>query len=304
MWIADPARRGRVFAHRLRAWRLAAAWIPLFCTACATLPEQQSRPDSIAIAPGQASPIDVAIGPLEAARPSESGLMILDEGRPAFAARAHLTGMAQRSLDVQTYIWNTDLAGRYLANEILKAADRGVHVRLLLDDFNARSKNDPLVTLDLHENIEIRLYNPFAWRYGSIGAYGEMLHSFRRLNRRMHLKNWIADNRVAISGGRNVGDEYFAASSESNFADMDVLMVGDIVRDCSSVFDRYWNSDVVYPISLLSHKPKQANSLEAMRATLSASAETSLTSRYATDLRDDTTVRRLLAGTAPFWGSD
>jgi putative cardiolipin synthase len=143
---------------------------------------------------------------------------MLDEGRKAFAARVQITRYAERSLDVQTYIWHGDATGLHLAHEILEAADRGVRVRLLLDDIDSRAKNDPLVALDSHPNIDIRLFNPMASRRGKLSALVDGFRSFHRLNHRMHIKNWVADNRVAIAGGRNGGNEYFTASEETNFA--------------------------------------------------------------------------------------
>ena len=159
--------------------------------------------------------------------------------------------MAGRSLDVQTYIWNDDLTGLYLAYVLLSAADRGVKVRLLVDDMDARSKNYGFAALDAHPNIEVRMFNPLPSRSGTLAFIGDFLSSGKRLNHRMHNKTWIADNRIAIVGGRNLGDEYFGASEDVNFVDLDFAMVGPVVRDASASFDKYWNSRAVYPISVL-----------------------------------------------------
>ena len=122
--------------------------------------------------------------------------------------------VAGRSLDVQTYIWNDDLTGRYLAYALLSAADRGVKVRLLVDDMDARGKNYGFAALDAHPNIEVRMFNPLPSRSGTLALIGDFLSSGKRLNHRMHNKTWIADNRIAIVGGRNLGDEYFGASED------------------------------------------------------------------------------------------
>ena len=159
--------------------------------------------------------------------------------------------MAVRSLDVQTYIWHADLTGKFLASQLLESADRGVRVRLLVDDMDARAKNARFAALAAHPNIEVRVFNPFASRNGTLSLVSEGARNFKRINRRMHNKTWIADNRLAIVGGRNLGDEYFGASDEVNFVDLDFGMLGPVVRDASASFDRYWNSPSAYPLELL-----------------------------------------------------
>ncbi len=254
---------------------------------------------SAALQPARSTTLDHACTPLEAANPRASGFLLLDNGRTAFAARAHVTAAAMRSIDVQTYIWHADQTGKYLAYEILQAADRGVRVRLLLDDLDARAHNDWLLVLSSHPNIEIRMFNPTGSRHGVLRFAGDFASSFKRLNHRMHVKNWIVDNRVAIEGGRNVGDEYFAASDQTNFADVELLMVGDVVRDGSAEFDRFWNSAIVYSMADLNPGAKGAASLDSTRATLAKATQEIKTSRYADDLRGDATVARLLDGELP-----
>lgn len=265
--------------------------------ACAsTEPLRGDYPVSSALPPSQATRLDRAIAPLEAGHPNASGFFLLDSGRIAFAARAHLTAEAQRSLDVQTYIWHPDQTGKKLALELLRAADRGVRVRLLLDDLDAREHNDPLLALSTHENIEVRMFNPMASRHGTWGFVSSFARSFERLNHRMHAKNWIVDNRIQIAGGRNVGDEYFGASSETNFADLDLLMVGPVVRDGSAAFDRFWNSAIVVSMVDLNRGSRKSVSLDSGRAALEAAEEKIKSSRYADDLRNDETVNELMHG--------
>jgi len=230
---------------------------------------------------------------------------MLEQGRVAFAARAHLTAEANRSIDAQTYIWHADQTGKYLAYELLEAADRGVRVRLLLDDLDARNNNDPLLALDGHKNIEVRLFNPLESRHGVLGAVGDFFRSFNRLDHRMHIKNWIVDNRVAIAGGRNVGDEYFAASEETNFADVEWLMVGNVVRDGSAEFDRFWNSNMAISIADLNPELTKSIRLDSTRAALAAAARQIKSSRYADDLRNDSTLKQLMARNLPVkWVAD
>src|SRR5690554_1874404 len=194
------------------------------------------------------TPLDRELAPLLARNPGKTGALTLVDGIDAFAARAMSARQAGRSLDLQYYIWHDDLTGRLLAREAWQAAERGVRVRLLLDDINAGGKDTPLLVLDGHPNIEVRLYNPFRNRSG-IARLLEMLQRGFSLNHRMHNKAWIADGRVAIVGGRNVGLEYFGASETSNFHDLDLLLFGPEVARASAIFDDFWNSEAVVPLS-------------------------------------------------------
>ncbi len=182
------------------------------------------------------------------AHPGNSGLIPLVDGRDAFAARMRLADAAERSLDVQSYIWHNDLTGTLLFDALRRAADRGVRVRLLLDDNNTVGLAGVLAALTTHPNIEVRLFNPFASRHWRALA---LVTEFSRLNRRMHNKSFTADNQVTIVGGRNIGDEYFAAGPNVLFVDLDVLAIGPVVGDVSQDFDRYWTSDSSYPANRL-----------------------------------------------------
>jgi putative cardiolipin synthase len=189
---------------------------------------------------------------------------------------------------------------------VLEAADRGVRVRMLLDDLDARAKTHALLALDSHPNIEVRLFHPFASRTGSLAMFGEMMGSFGRLNRRMHAKNWIVDNRLALSGGRNVGDEYFTASDEANFADLDYAVVGPTVRDISASFDRYWNHGSVYPIAALGSPDElAAASLDPVRAILREATAQLAGSPYAGTFLSTDRVQRMVRGEFSFiWTRD
>ncbi|NLA68342.1 MAG: phospholipase D family protein [Gammaproteobacteria bacterium] len=194
--------------------------------------------------------LDRELAPLLAEHPGKTGAITLVDGIDAFAARAMSARQAGRSLDLQYYIWHDDLTGRLLAREAWRAADRGVRVRLLLDDINAGGKDTPLLVLDGHPNIEVRLYNPFRNRSG-VARLLEMLQRGFSLNHRMHNKAWVADGRVAIVGGRNIGLEYFSASQDANFHDLDLLLFGPEVAEASAIFDAFWNSEAVVPLSHL-----------------------------------------------------
>jgi putative cardiolipin synthase len=174
--------------------------------------------------------------------------------------------MAERSLDLQYYIWHGDQTGKQLTEHILAAADRGVRVRVLLDDVGSSAKDESLLALDGHPNIEVRLYNPITLRGARV--LGSLL-DFPRTTRRMHNKSLTADNQVTICGGRNIGDEYFGADEALDFADLDALAVGPVVREVSASFDVFWNSAAAYPITTINRRPVAPGALEKFRGHLS-----------------------------------
>ncbi|GGK02924.1 phospholipase D family protein [Luteimonas terricola] len=243
--------------------------------------------------------LDRELAPLLARNPGKTGALTLIDGIDAFAARAMSARQAGRSLDLQYYIWHDDLTGRLLAREAWTAAERGVRVRLLLDDINSGGKDTALLVLDGHPNIEVRLYNPFRNRSG-IARLLEMLQRGFSLNHRMHNKAWIADGRVAIVGGRNVGLEYFSASKSSNFHDLDLLLFGPEVAQASAIFDAFWNSEAVVPLSDLG-----GLGMDDIRAVLEAigdEARTPAAQRYLQRVESSPTVRAYLDDAlAPHW---
>ena len=267
--------------------------------ACAELKPRPPLPDESAVPPGEDSRLDQLIAPAEAMHPGESAFRLVREGPEAFVTRIQSARLAGRTLDVQTYIWHADLTGIFIARQLLEAADRGVRVRLLVDDMDARAKNVGFAALAAHPNIDVRMFNPFASRSGTLRLVGEGLTSFGRVNHRMHNKTWIADNRVAIAGGRNIGDEYFGASEEVNFVDLEFAMMGPVVRDASASFDKYWNSPAAYPMEVLDPDGVNDKALEVLRAKLAEPPGEPSASRYAEALKADGTVTRLVAGDWP-----
>jgi putative cardiolipin synthase len=196
------------------------------------------------------TPIDRELAPYLAAHPGQTAATLLHDGLDAFAVRAASARIAGRSLDLQYYMWHDDLVGHLLAREVYAAAERGVRVRLLIDDINTQGLDPALLALDAHPNIEVRLYNPFRNRSG-VWRLLEMVQRFFSVNHRMHNKAWIVDGRLAVVGGRNIGDEYFDAASRVNFRDLDMLLLGPAVADASTIFDAFWNSSAVVPIEAL-----------------------------------------------------
>jgi putative cardiolipin synthase len=179
--------------------------------------------------------------------PGQSGAYPLAHGIEALAARVILARRAEKSLDVQYYIWHGDESGRLLLKELLDAADRGVRVRLLLDDLGVGAADDTAFRwLDAHANVSVSLFNPIAARDSRmLGLVADPL----RLNRRMHNKSMTADNTVTVVGGRNIGDEYFSLNELFNFADMDVLAIGPVADQVGRSFDAFWNSPATIPVS-------------------------------------------------------
>lgn len=196
--------------------------------------------------------LDKVIAPLLATRPGQTGMVLLSENLSAFEARVLAARHAQRSLDLQYYYWLGDRTGSLLTQEIIAAAERGVRVRLLIDDINTRGNDRAYLALDAHPNIEIRLFNPSRNRSNGLRRGLELALRAFRATRRMHNKAWIADGRLAIIGGRNIGDAYFDADEATNFHDMDLLLVGPAINGAERVFDDFWNSEAAIPIAALS----------------------------------------------------
>lgn len=264
-----------------------------------SLPPLDDRKTSTAFEQTNGTRLGRAIGQRLAAHPGKSGIHPLAESHAAFAARMHLASVADRSLDIQYYIWENDVSGNLLLGALLDAAERGVRVRLLLDDNGIAGLDDTLAALDAHRNIEVRLFNPFVLRQARWLGY---LTDFFRLNRRMHNKSFTADNQATIVGGRNVGDAYFGATDGVLFVDLDVLAVGPIVQDVSRDFDRYWASKSAYPADRLL-APAGPDGAEALPG-IESPAYRAAASAYLHAVRDAPLRRQLVEGRVPLeWAS-
>ncbi len=295
---------GPITMPKRAAFRVLAVLLPLVLVGCSSLAPRPDLPPAAAIAVDLGTPLDDLIGGYEALHPGQSGFRLLREGPESFAIRSRTALVAGRSLDIQTYIWHDDATGAFLVHRALQAADRGVKVRLLVDDMDARGKSYTFAALAAHPNIDVRMFNPFGSRSGALLFAFEAMGSFSRINRRMHNKSWIADNRIAIVGGRNLGDEYFGASDEMNFVDLDFAMVGPIVREASASFDRYWNSPAAYPMTLLAPEHVTPAALQTLRDKTAPKISDAPNSRFAVELRGDDTVGRMMFGDWPMqWTS-
>src|SRR5262245_5884141 len=222
------------------------------------------RSPSSAFSEPQATTVGALFQEAAARHPAQSGFALLLQGHRAFTARLAMADLAEKTLDVQYYIWDSDTTGRIMAEHLIRAADRGVRVRLLLDDHYQSEENDlKVAALDAHANIEVRIFNPVEnrrWRTLSF------LSEFSRANHRMHNKLFIADNAVGIVGGRNIADVYFGVRPDSNFRDLDVAMAGPIVRDLSASFDVFWNSKWSIPAgAIVSQKVTKQEYLAAKK---------------------------------------
>ncbi len=234
--------------------------------------QARGAPSYLLPKPPDGTGIDRRVVPLLADRPGQSGLAAVFDNHAAFALRLASLRAAGRSLDVVSYIWRDDMTGRLLARELIAAADRGVRVRLLLDDVNVQGFDPKFRALNGHPGIEVRLFNPLRNRRSAIGRGLEMLLALVRFNRRMHAKMWIADGRIFVSGGRNIGNTYFDAErpARRNSRDADLLAVGPLADAAERLFDAYWNSAPSLPIAAF-WRDYEAG-LDRFRARLEANA--------------------------------
>ncbi len=257
-WAAPTSKPWSLRACRTaaRARRLPYPWIAGLCclllSACAALPLAGSPPAQRSTA--LATPQDTTLGQqaqvLAAGQEGRSAFRILTRGVEGFLARAHLIANAERTLDLQYYIFRQDDTGQLLTELLLKAADRGVRVRLLLDDGETEAGDEQLELLAAHPMIEVRVFNPFRYRgHLSVVRLAELLLSGGRLDFRMHNKLLVADNGAALVGGRNIGDQYFQVDPDSQFGDDDVLTFGPLVTELSASFDDFWNSGMAAAIT-------------------------------------------------------
>lgn len=267
-------------------------------SSCA-LPSLDNRSVSSALPPSQAADTRLgrAVAPGLAAHAGLAGIYPLTDAHVAFAARMDLIHSAQRTLDIQYYIWRNDLTGTLLLEELHAAADRGVRVRLLLDDLGIPSALDPtLAALDAHPNIEVRLFNPFVVRKPKFIGF---LTDFPRANRRMHNKSLTADSTATILGGRNIGDEYFDATDGIVFSDLDVLAVGPAAADVARDFDRYWASASAYPADRILPRA-DAGQLDTLERKAKAIEQDPAAAEYMDALRGPHVVQKMLDDTLPF----
>jgi putative cardiolipin synthase len=211
----------------------AAAVALLMIVGCATLPEDFDRSESYALTDTENTTFGRSSAAERATHPGKSGFHLLANGLDAFVARAVLSHRAERSIDVQYYLYHNDLVGKLFSDLLLKAADRGVRVRLLVDDMDFAGRDLEVVAMDSHPNMEVRIFNPFS---RSVSRASQFVTRLGSVTRRMHNKSFTVDNQVTILGGRNIGNEYFDANPDLAFADLDVMVIGPVAKEVSSFF--------------------------------------------------------------------
>jgi putative cardiolipin synthase len=268
---------------------------------CATLPKDFDRPVSHAYTDTNDTRLGKEHSVEMAAHPGQSGFFLLDNGLDAFVARGVLAQVAERSIDAQYYLLHGDLTGRLFIYSLIKAADRGVRVRLLVDDMDLAGRDLGASVLDSHPNAEMRIFNPFSRNTARITQFVTRLGS---VTRRMHNKSFSVDNQVTILGGRNIGNEYFEADPDLEFADLDVLAIGPVVNEVSASFDQYWNSELAYPATVLRGKSPTPEEIKQTRQLLDDFVAQQTDSAYLQALKNSNLANLLRSdGLSFYWGN-
>jgi putative cardiolipin synthase len=217
----------------------------LLLGACASAPQVSDKTTSQF---NDRAPVVTALTTLAASQ-TQTGVRLLADPTDALQSRLHFAALATSTLDIQYYLWQSDNSGLGLMQEVLAAGDRGVRVRILLDDIYHSRRDSAYQTLDTHPNVEVRLFNPM----GNRGAAKQANYAVNKstFNYRMHNKIFLVDGVAAILGGRNIGDEYFGRDPSFNFQDMDAIVVGDAAADAGEAFDLFWNAEQAIPVAAL-----------------------------------------------------
>jgi putative cardiolipin synthase len=261
--------------------------LTLLLCACASVDFDSPKPESRALTETDDTFLHAQVRDHVALHPGQAGFYPIYDGVDSLALRLLLAERAEKSIDAQYFLIHDDLVGNLFIQSLLAAANRGVRVRFLLDDVLSKGLDPGLATLDSHDNIEVRIFNPFAnRRFRALDAPT----SLGRITRRMHNKSFTVDNQVTLIGGRNMAAEYFDARTDVRFGDLDVLAIGPTVNEVSDMFDTYWNHRAAVPISRLSAVPENADrALAAYHGKVSASLEEVHASRYADAVRKSLT---------------
>ena len=241
--------------------------IAITVTGCNTLPKHkiESIPETTLQVDTDQTTLAQIIQPLQEQHPDLTGYLVLFEPLEALATRLSLIDKAEKRLDLQYYIWDNDKVGSLALHALIRAADRGVKIRLLIDDNNAKSTEGIFLALAQHPNIEVKLFNPYRFRkYRAL----DMILDLKRINRRMHNKSFIADHQVALIGGRNMTNQYYNVSDNYQFSDVDVMLVGTAVKDISHSFDEYWSHEYAYKVQEVVNQSAHHLSYESLKRQL------------------------------------
>ena len=240
----------KLFAH------ISLILVVTLAAGCATIDFDYPKTESFAVTGTSDTELGRQVAEYVAAHPeNESGFYPVYDGIDSLALRLLMAERAERSIDAQYFLIHDDLVGNVFINALLRAANRGVRVRLLVDDIQAKGYDAGFAALDSHENFELRIFNPFGHRkFRALDVT-----SFGRISRRMHNKSFTVDNQITLIGGRNIADEYFDARKDEKFADLDVLAIGSVVPKVSSMFDSYWNHGAALPMPAIAEVPDNAD---------------------------------------------
>ncbi|MEE4185738.1 MAG: phospholipase D family protein [Gammaproteobacteria bacterium] len=265
--------------------QIAALLCLLAAVGCATIDYDYPRQPAYVVTDTTDTRLGLAVAPSAASHPqSHAGFAPLNDGVDALAARLVLARNAERSIDVQYYLIKNDIVGRVFIAALLEAADRGVRVRLLLDDMFTAGHDIGLAALDSHPNFAIRVFNPF-YR-GTGGRARSAATGFGRINRRMHNKSFTVDNQVTVVGGRNIAAEYFGAREDAKFGDLDVMGIGPVVQEVSDMFDTYWNHETALPVpAIVKELDDPEGALTKLRTQLATAMDDLRDSKYAAAVR-------------------
>ena len=267
---------------------------------CASLPTGFERSDTRAFTDTDDTRFGKAFRAEKRARPGQSGFLLLGNGLDAFVARILLAQSAERSIDTQYYMVHNDVVGSLFFDQLYKAAERGVRVRLLLDDIDQAGRDFGTAVFDSHPNIEVRIFNPFGRNVGRAMQY---VTGFGKQTRRGHNKSFTVDSQATIWGGRNIGDEYFEADPELAFVDRDVLAIGPVAQEVSRSFDQYWNSELSYPISVLIAKQPTRKESRQLKEKFDTFIAEQADSEYLRHLRDSNLSRNIHQNAVTYsWG--
>jgi putative cardiolipin synthase len=258
-------------------------WPILLCalvTGCTVLPDKPTGAPSTAFS----DTANTTLGKLaphlnQTSQPAtpNSAICTLDRGQEAFLSRIALIDLAERSVDIQTYAWTADRTGKLLAYRLLRAAERGVRVRILLDDIGTFGRDFNIALFAAYPNIQVRLYNPFRFRLSwRIGRPIELLFDLDRLDHRMHNKTFVVDNQAAVVGGRNIGDEYFGVNPKYDYRDFDLMVFGHGATQVSDCFDAYWADSRVYPVHDVAPREFKKQDLQETRRKLDTTVQAQL----------------------------
>ena len=270
--------------------------------ACTSLPDNSQRKASYSLNDTEQSTMAKAyqMHSKEAQADGKDGILLLPDGLDAFVARIALIKAADKSIDLQYYLYHDDMVGKLLLEQLLLAAQRGIRIRMLIDDMGLQGKDKALLEINKHPNIEMRVFNPFS---RNSNRFLQMVSGFGKLTRRMHNKSFTVDNSASIVGGRNIGNEYFDADPELNFSDLDVMVTGPVVKDISHSFDLYWNSNLSYPIDTLNQYITTVNDTDKIKKKLDEFIADNSHSEYLIALKNSDLAKNIANDTIPYhWG--